>query len=131
MTTSDCVKGRKAEDIIIRTGSNYKNAGGQLLRVSEIQDSNNLMSILTVPFGVTLQLGTSEIIKTVAKSEKITTGTLALVSGWGSEESTIRGAEVKIASDEKCKKYNAKYNHDQMVCVENFEHEPYLCFGKF
>jgi hypothetical protein len=66
----------------------------------------------------------------VKKGKKIQKVDGGVVSGWGWEP-TIRGAEVKTADEGKCREGNENFDKEKMICMENFENEPYFCFGEF
>jgi hypothetical protein len=86
--------------------------------------ANNFTSLLQLTSSIDLQPGLREAVKVGKKVKKIDIG---VVSGWGSEP-TIRGAEVKIADEGKCKKGSKQID---TICMENFVNEPYFCFGEF
>lgn len=140
VTADDCTVDKTPEEIVVRVGSKYKTVGGELFRVRKIYSDYSLsserqnktidgISLLYLSKSIDLKLsGVKKAAEIPENKEGFRPGNEALVSGWG-DEPTIRGAEVVIASEEKCRTKNTNFNSATTLCTENTELEPYFCFG--
>ena len=139
ITAQECTSNRNSKEILVRAGSNFKTLEGKLFRVGRIYDGysysssghffTNYTSLLWLTKSIILTSDDIKSIEIPQKKLRYAKDSLVLLSSWG-DEPTIRGAIVKISSDEKCKLENENYTTDKMICVENSQDEPDFCFGK-